>query len=211
MGIPQQVALDLPVEIAAKIATGRYAITDVVVRNLANGRYDRFLPVDKLSRVVQKSASTLKLPDVLKNLGRFSATPAGWLTGIGAGAVVGTVIGVTRTQRQKWVAKDKQQEAVIERLNNAIVNYLKAANAAQLGTDTIDELVAALDHTKAVPVTGKSIDIKVLADLVSGYTAKLAEANYVEVEPVDDDAGLAPVIRIKAYLATQRKIFDQAV
>lgn len=43
MGIPHQIPLDLPADLALKMASGQYVITDVVVRSVTSGRYAHFL------------------------------------------------------------------------------------------------------------------------------------------------------------------------
>ena len=203
MGIVYQIPLEVSADVALKLASGNYAITDVVVRNVASGRYARFLPVDTVKRVAEKAVDVAKSSRVsTRSLTRLASSPAG-LVGIAVGGAVAKAV----ADRRK-MSKQRRSDAV-ERANAAMVAYLAAAKAASLDADTIDELAAALDEVKAQQVTGEAINLDLLARLIGDYTAKLAEANGVEAAP-DMDEDLAPVVRISDYLARQRGMFGQA-
>lgn len=210
MGIVYQIPLEVPADVALKLASGNYAITDVVVRNVASGRYARFLPVDTVKRVAEKAVDVAKSSRVsTRSLTQLASSPAG-LVGIAVGGAVGEaalVVAKAVADRRK-MSKQRRSDAV-ERANAAMVAYLAAAKAASLDADTIDELAAALDEVKAQQVTGEAINLDLLARLIGDYTAKLAEANGVEAAP-DMDEDLAPVVRISDYLARQRGMFGQA-
>lgn len=210
MGIPHQIPLDLPADLALKMASGQYVITDVVVRSVTSGRYAHFLPVDKVTKTVEKTVALVtRSPLSLRSLTRFVRTPAGLATVGGGGAAVALLLGISKLVIERRQDSKQRRHDVIERANTAMVAYLAAAHAASLDTDTIDELIAALEAIQTLPVTGEAIDLDLMARLIREHTAQLAKANGVAAATAAETR-LAPVVRTVDHLAQQRGLFDQA-
>lgn len=208
----QQVAFDVPKEIALGLASGEYVQYGGVVRDAAGHIVKHLEPVNvsnDANRAMQVAAQAIQLAKENKK------TAIGVLAVAGVAAAGGAVYaGVTHLQHKK---EERARKTALDDFNAAFSEYLKALGNSELTVEKIDELenaISALSGSKkGCTIEIESEQFKSLVKSVRDYTERLSKANsgkssnvvfkLFEKKP-NDISGL------KECLATQREILTQA-
>lgn len=208
----QQVAFDIPKEIALGLASGEYVQYGGVVRDAAGHIVKHLEPADvsnDVNKAIQVAAQAIQLAKENKK------TAIGVLAVAGVAAAGGAVYaGVTHLQHKK---EERARKTAMDDFNAAFSEYLKALGNSELTVEKIDELenaISALSGSeKGCTIEIESEQFKSLVKSVRDYTERLSKANSAkssndvfklfEKKP-NDISGL------KECLATQREILTQA-
>jgi hypothetical protein len=205
----QQVPLEIPDEIYARVLTGEYRRVGGVIRDGA-GQLVKLLddasPIDDV-----QEAAKAGIGKVLSN-----RTVVG--IGLGLVAVAATAGGAAYRAMQKTNAAQLELSTSVENYSDSLTAYLEAARHGSLDAGIIDRLIADLDAVKAELDSGTSTfefsaeQSEALVGMVAGHTRSLVEANKRDLsnlpEPVKAQG--ATVIEIRPYLEAQRDIFTEA-
>lgn len=213
-GIPmiQQVAFDIPKEIALGLASGEYVQYGGVVRDAAGHIVKHLEPADvsnDVNKAIQVAAQAIQLAKENKK------TAIGVLAVAGVAAAGGAVYaGVTHLQHKK---EERARKTAMDDFNAAFSEYLKALGNSELTVEKIDELenaISALSGSeKGCTIEIEGEQFKSLVKSVRDYTERLSKANSAKSSNVvfklfekkpNDISGL------KECLATQREILTQA-
>lgn len=208
----QQVAFDIPKEIALGFASGEYVQYGGVVRDAAGHIVKHLEPADvsnDVNKAIQVAAQAIQLAKENKK------TAIGVLAVAGVAAAGGAVYaGVTHLQHKK---EERARKTAMDDFNAAFSEYLKALGNSELTVEKIDELenaISALSGSeKGCTIEIESEQFKSLVKSVRDYTERLSKANSAKSSNVvfklfekkpNDISGL------KECLATQREILTQA-
>lgn len=208
----QQVAFDIPKEIALGLASGEYVQYGGVVRDAAGHIVKHLEPADvsnDVNKAIQVAAQAIQLAKENKK------TAIGVLAVAGVAAAGGAVYaGVTHLQHKK---EERARKTAMDDFNAAFSEYLKALGNSELTVEKIDELenaISALSGSeKGCTIEIESEQFKTLVKSVRDYTERLSKANSAKSSNVvfklfekkpNDISGL------KECLATQREILTQA-
>lgn len=208
----QQVAFDIPKEIALGLASGEYVQHGGVVRDAADHIVKHLEPADvsnDVNKAIQVAAQAIQLAKENKK------TAIGVLAVAGVAAAGGAVYaGVTHLQHKK---EERARKTAMDDFNAAFSEYLKALGNSELTVEKIDELenaISALSGSeKGCTIEIESEQFKSLVKSVRDYTERLSKANSAKSSNVvfklfekkpNDISGL------KECLATQREILTQA-
>lgn len=208
----QQVAFDVPKEIALGLASGEYVQYGGVVRDAAGHIVKHLEPADvsnDVNKAIQVAAQAIQLAKENKK------TAIGVLAVAGVAAAGGAVYaGVTHLQHKK---EERARKTAMDDFNAAFSEYLKALGNSELTVEKIDELenaISALSGSeKGCTIEIESEQFKGLVKSVRDYTERLSKANSAKSSNVvfklfekkpNDISGL------KECLATQREILTQA-
>ena len=208
----QQVAFDIPKEIALGLASGEYVQYGGVVRDAAGHIVKHLEPADvsnDVNKAIQVAAQAIQLAKENKK------TAIGVLAVAGVTAAGGAVYaGVTHLQHKK---EERARKTAMDDFNAAFSEYLKALGNSELTVEKIDELenaISALSGSeKGCTIEIESEQFKSLVKSVRDYTERLSKANSTKSSNVvfklfekkpNDISGL------KECLATQREILTQA-
>ena len=208
----QQVAFDIPKEIALGLASGEYVQYGGVVRDAAGHIVKHLEPADvsnDVNKAMQVAAQAIQLAKENKK------AAIGVLAVAGVAAAGGAVYaGVTHLQHKK---EERARKTALDDFNAAFSEYLKALGNSELTVEKIDELenaISALSGSeKGRTVEIESEQFKSLVKSVRDYTERLSKANSAKSSNVvfklfekkpNDISGL------KECLATQREILTQA-
>lgn len=201
----QQVAFDIPKEIALGLASGEYVQYGGVVRDAAGHIVKHLEPAD-VSNDVNKAIQLAK---------ENKKAAIGVLAVAGVAAAGGAVYaGVTHLQHKK---EERARKTAMDDFNAAFSEYLKALGNSELTVEKIDELenaISALSGSeKGCTIEIESEQFKNLVKSVRDYTERLSKANSAKSSNVvfklfekkpNDISGL------KECLAMQREILTQA-
>lgn len=210
----QQVAFDVPKEIALGLASGEYVQYGGVVRDAAGHIVKHLEPANvsnDVNKAIQVAAQAIQLAKENKK------TAIGVLAVAGVAAAGGAVYaGVTHLQHKK---EERARKTAMDDFNAAFSEYLKALGNSELTVEKIDELenaISALSGSEkgcTIEIEIESEQFKSLVKSVRDYTERLSKANSAkssndvfklfEKKP-NDISGL------KECLATQREILTQA-
>ena len=208
----QQVAFDIPKEIALGLASGEYVQYGGVVRDAAGHIVKHLEPADvsnDVNKAIQVAAQAIQLAKENKK------TAIGVLAVAGVAAAGGAVYaGVTHLQHKK---EERARKTAMDDFNAAFSEYLKALGNSELTVEKIDELenaISALSGSeKGCAIEIESEQFKSLVKSVRDYTERLSKANSAKSSNVvfklfekkpNDLSGL------RECLATQREILTQA-
>lgn len=208
----QQVAFDVPKEIALGLASGEYVQYGGVVRDAAGHIVKHLEPADvsnDANKAMQVAAQAIKLAKENKK------ATIGVLAVAGVAAAGGAVYaGVTHLQHKK---EERARKTALDDFNAAFSEYLKALGNSELTVEKIDELenaISALSGSeKGCTIEIESEQFKSLVKSVRDYTERLSKANSAKSSNVvfklfekkpSDISGL------KECLATQRETLTQA-
>lgn len=208
----QQVAFDVPKEIALGLASGEYVQYGGVVRDAAGHIVKHLEPADvsnDVNKAIRVAAQAIQLAKENKK------TAIGVLAVAGVAAAGGAVYaGVTHLQHKK---EERARKTAMDDFNAAFSKYLKALGNSELTVEKIDELenaISALSGSeKGCTIEIESEQFKSLVKSVRDYTKRLSKANSAKSSNVvfklfekkpNDISGL------KECLATQREILTQA-
>lgn len=208
----QQVAFDVPKEIALGLASGEYVQYGGVVRDAAGHIVKHLEPVDvsnDANRAMQVAAQAIQLAKKNKKAAISVLAVAGVAAAGGA-----VYAGVTHLQHKK---EERARKTALDDFNAAFSGYLKALGNSELTVEKIDELenaISALSGSeKGCTIEIESEQFKSLVKSVRDYTERLSKANSAKSSNVvfklfekkpNDISGL------KECLATQREILTQA-
>ena len=203
----QQVAFEVPAEIAVKPAAGELIQHGGVVRDLSGRIVKHLKPADVADGANAAKQVAIKALAVAKE----NKT----LVVAGVAAVGGTAYGVvSRIKHRKAL---EEQKGAMNTFNAAFTDYLSALDKGELTVEMIDGLETAmvgLSGEKGFAVEVEGDQFMSLVKAVRDYTDRFARANGMKPE--------APVLKIfdkrlnnlgglRDCLATRRKILSQAV
>ena len=208
----QQVAFDVPKEIALGLASSEYVQYGGVVRDAAGHIVKHLEPANvsnDVNKAIQVAAQAIQLAKENKK------TAIGVLAVAGVAAAGGAVYaGVTHLQHKK---EERARKTAMDDFNAAFSEYLKALGNSELTVEKIDELenaISALSGSeKGCTIEIESEQFKSLVKSVRDYTERLSKANSAKSSNVvfklfekkpNEISGL------KECLATQREILTQA-
>ena len=195
MGVPVQVVLDVPPDIAARLASGdlvrvggvvRDAKTGQIVKHLGEGR----LPAKETAKDVRAIAQRA-----------LNATRGK----VGVGIVVVKAVAVGGKAAVDWWNSRRRAKD----LNMALNAYLDAAKAGQMTVERIDSLSAAIEAARGGGLTDSVSIAEKVVNLVEGYTTALAEANEA-VWQAEQSTDVEPLVRLEHSLIEQRRILGEA-
>lgn len=208
----QQVAFDVPKEIALGLASGEYVQYGGVVRDAAGHIVKHLEPADvsnDANKAMQVAAQAIQLAKENKK------AAIGVLAVAGVAAAGGAVYaGVTHLQHKK---EERARKTAMDDFNAAFSECLKALGNSELTVEKIDELenaISALSGSeKGCTIEIESEQFKSPVKSVRDYTERLSKANSAkssnvvfklfEKKPTD-------ISGLKECLATQREILTQA-
>lgn len=172
----QQVAFEVPAEIAAGLATGKYVQWGGVVRDGAGHIVKHLKPAD-----VQNGANkVLQIADQAAQLAKQNKKVAIAALAVAGVAAVGGGIyaGMTHVRHSKEDAMRKKQMADF---NSAFSEYLKALGDGELTIEMIDRLEGAItalnDGREGFTVEIKGEQFEDIVKSVRDYTDRLSKAN----------------------------------
>lgn len=208
----QQVAFEVPAEIAVKLAAGELIQHGGVVRDLSGRIVKHLKPADVADGANTAKQVAIKALAVAKENKKLAV---GALVVAGVAAVGGTAYGVvSRIKHRKAL---EEQKGAMNTFNAAFTDYLSALDKGELTVEMIDGLETAmvgLSGEKGFAVEVEGDQFMSLVKAVRDYTDRFAKANGMKPE--------APVLKIfdkrlndlgglRDCLATRRKILSQAV
>lgn len=172
----QQVAFEVPTEIALGLATGKYVQWGGVVRDGAGHIVKHLKPAD-----VQNGANkALQIADQAAQLAKQNKKVAIAALAVAGVAAVGGGIyaGMTHVRHSKEDAMRKKQMADF---NSAFSEYLKALGDGELTIEMIDRLEGAItalnDGKEGFTVEIKGEQFEDIVKSVRDYTERLSKAN----------------------------------
>lgn len=195
MGVPIQVVLDVPPDIAAGLASGTLVRVGGVVRNATTGAIVKHLGEGRLP--AKEAANS-----VANVARRVLGTTRGKI-GVGI-LVVGAVGTVGTFTVDRWINRRRDKA-----LNAALKAYIDAAQAGGLTVQVIDNLSGAI---KAANGSGSNDSVQIaeqVVNLVESHTVALAQANETTWEP-ERGADVVPLVRLEHSLSAQRCILGTA-
>ena len=202
MGVPVQVVLDVPPDIAAGLASGALVRVGGVVRDANTGQIVKHLGEVRLpDKEAAKAARAIAQRALNATRGKVSAG----IVVVGAVAVVGKV--AFDWWNSHCRAKDLNCRA--KDLNMALNAYLDAAKAGQMTVGRIDSLSAAIEAARGGGLTDPVSIAEKVVNLVEGYTTALAEANEA-VWQAEQSTDVEPLVRLEHSLIEQRRILGEA-
>ena len=202
MGVPVQVVLDVPPDIAAGLASGALVRVGGVVRDANTGQIVKHLGEVRLpDKEAAKAARAIAQRALNATRGK-----------VGAGIVVVGAVAVAvggKVAFDWWNSHCRAKD-----LNMALNAYLDAAKAGQMTVERIDSLSAAIEAARGGGLTdGGLTDLVSIAEkvvnLVEGYTTALAEANEA-VWQAEQSTDVEPLVRLEHSLIEQRRILGEA-
>ena len=207
----QQVAFEVPTEIAVKLATGEFVQYGGVVRDLSGRIVKHLKPADVADGANAAKQVAVKALAVAKENKKLAV---GALAVAGAAAVGGAAYGVISHFKHR--RGQKEQKTAMDAFNAAFTDYLSALDKGELTVEIIDALEGAMDglsDEKGFTVEIEGDQFMLLVKAVRDYTDRFAKANGMKSE--------APILKIfdkrpndlsglRDCLATQREILSQA-
>ena len=196
MGVPVQVVLDVPPDIAAGIVKGalvrvggvvRSAETGKIVKHLAEGRLSDNEAANGVANVAQRVLSTTR--------GK-----------IGVGIFVCGAVAASGAFAVDWWINNRHRTKA---LNAALEAYLDPAKAGDMTVEQIDALSSAIKAARGGDSSDSALIAEKVVNLVEGYTAALAQANETTWEP-ERGADVVPLVRLERSLSMQRRILGAA-
>jgi hypothetical protein len=197
MGVPVQVVLDVPPDIAVGIASGALVRVGGVVRDANTGQIVKHLGEVRLP---DKEAARA-VPVIAQRA--LNATRGK----VGAGIVVVGAVAVAvggKVAFGWWNSHCRAKD-----LNMALNAYLDAAKAGQMTVGRIDSLSAAIEAARGGGLTDPVSIAEKVVNLVEGYTTALAEANGA-VWQAEQSTDVEPLVRLEHSLIEQRRILGEA-
>lgn len=200
MGVPVQVVLDVPPDIAAGLASGALTRVGGVVRDAKTGQIVKHLGEGRLPA---KEATK-----GVRAIAQRALNTTGGKVGVGIVVVKAVAVG-GKAAVDWWNSRRRAKD-----LNMALNAYLDAAKAGQMTVERIDSLSAAIEAARGGGLTdGGLTDLVSIAEkvvnLVEGYTTALAEANEA-VWQAEQSTDVEPLVRLEHSLIEQRRILGEA-
>jgi len=197
MGVPVQVVLDVPPDIAVGLASGALVRVGGVVRDANTGQ-------------IVKHLGEVRLPDkeAAKAVRAIAQRALNATRGkVGAGIVVVGAVAVAvggKVAFGWWNSHCRAKD-----LSMALNAYLDAAKAGQMTVGRIDSLSAAIEAARGGGLTDPVSIAEKVVNLVEGYTTALAEANGA-VWQAEQSTDVEPLVRLEHSLIEQRRILGEA-
>lgn len=208
----QQVAFEVPAEIAVKLAAGELIQHGGVVRDLSGRIVKHLKPADVADGANAAKQVAIKALAVAKENKKLAV---GALVVAGVSAVGGTAYGVvSRIKHRKAL---EEQKGAMNTFNAAFTDYLSALDKGELTVEMIDGLETAmvgLSGEKGFAVEVEGDQFMSLVKAVRDYTDRFAKANGMKPEApvlIIFDKRLNDLGGLRDCLATRRKILSQAV
>ena len=204
MGVPVQVGLDVPPDIAAGLASGALVRVGGVVRDANTGQIVKHLGEVRLpDKEAAKAARAIAQRALNATRGK-----------VGAGIVVVGAVAVAvggKVAFDWWNShcRAKDLNCRAKDLNMALNAYLDAAKAGQMTVGRIDSLSAAIEAARGGGLTDPVSIAEKVVNLVEGYTTALAEANGA-VWQAEQSTDVEPLVRLEHSLIEQRRILGEA-
>lgn len=201
-----QPLLELPTDLALRIATGELRLDGGVVRSVATGQIVKHLNDAAPAKKAQEGAQAVAARAT--NLPRTTVVAVGSLVVV---AVAGTAVWAWRRTQASKAANDQRVD-----LESALAAYLGAAREGRLDVSLIRQLITSIDEAtakdEASPTTLPADDATALVNAVAEHTRQLAAANKVEMPaelegPAPDTD---PLGQLRYYLRVQEQIFTSA-
>lgn len=191
MGVPVQVVLDVPQDIATGIASGALVRVGSVVRSVKTGK-------------IVKHLGEGRLPDKEAVNRVANVAQSVWGSKGGKVAVVLSAVGLVMWGGR--VAADKLiNRRRTKALNAALEAYLDAAKAGEMTVEQIDALSSAIEAARGRDSSDSALIAEKILNLMENYTAALAQANETTWEP-ERGADVVPLVRLERSLSAQRRI-----
>jgi len=127
------------------------------------------------------------------------------------------IVDAMKPSKNKKSAVPKMPKCVVD-FNNSLCVYLEAVRNGNLDMDTITGLMSDLDEVKENYDSGKiNIDfstgqLNTLINLIFNYTRELAEANFVELNGLEEPISAHKdntIVNLQYYLEFQKQIFEK--
>lgn len=197
MGVPVQVVLDVPPDIAVGIASGVLVRVGGVVRDANTGQIVKHLGEVRLpDKEAAKAVRAIAQRALNATRGKVSA-------GIVVVGAVAVAVG-GKVAFGWWNSHCRAKD-----LNMALNAYLDAAKAGQMTVGRIDSLSAAIEAARGGGLTDPVSIAEKVVNLVEGYTTALAEANGA-VWQAEQSTDVEPLVRLEHSLIEQRRILGEA-
>ena len=197
MGVPVQVVLDVPPDIAVGIASGALVRVGGVVRDANTGQIVKHLGEVRLpDKEAAKAVRAIAQRALNATRGKVSA-------GIVVVGAVAVAVG-GKVAFGWWNSHCRAKD-----LNMALNAYLDAAKAGQMTVGRIDSLSAAIEAARGGGLTDPVSIAEKVVNLVEGYTTALAEANGA-VWQAEQSTDVEPLVRLEHSLIEQRRILGEA-
>ena len=197
MGVPVQVVLDVPPDIAVGIASGVLVRVGGVVRDANTGQIVKHLGEVRLpDKEAAKAVRAIAQRALNATRGKVSA-------GIVVVGAVAVAVG-GKVAFGWWNSHCRAKD-----LNMALNAYLDAAKAGQMTVGRIDSLSAAIEAARGGGLTDPVSIAEKVVNLVEGYTTALAEANEA-VWQAEQSTDVEPLVRLEHSLIEQRRILGEA-
>lgn len=199
--------LDIPDELALKIATGENRpITEAVAR-VANAQIDEYVPfIPSVNESQDAVNATNEVSSSVLN-------SKGLLIGLGIGAVAIVITGITAGLIIHY--KNKKQAILAENqaeFNRCLKQYIEEARNGKLQLKTVDNLISAIDNISlkdkngAVVLTITVEDFMELLKAVYDYTKKMAAQKSLTIKNFELSTQENSVKEFRHCLELQRKI-----
>ena len=196
MGVPVQVVLDVPPDIAVGIASGVLVRVGGVVRDANTGQIVKHLGEVRLpDKEAAKAVRAIAQRALNATRGKVSA-------GIVVVGAVAVAVG-GKVAFGWWNSHCRAKD-----LNMALNAYLDAAKAGQMTVGRIDSLSAAIEAARGGGLTDPVSIAEKVVNLVEGYTTALAEANEA-VWQAEQSTDVEPLVRLEHSLIEQRRILGE--
>jgi len=195
MGVPVQVVLDIPPDIADGLAKGSLVRVGGVVRSATTGKIVKHLGEGRLP---EKGTANSVANIARRVWGSTGGRAVVVLSAVGLVAVVGKVAADKRSSRR-----------LTKSLNAVLEAYLDAAKAGEMTVEQIDALSSAIEAARGVDLSDSALIAEKVVNLVEGYTADLAQVNETTWEP-ERGADVVPLVRLERSLSAQRRILGSA-
>lgn len=199
----QQIAYEIPNDIALGIAKGLYKRFGGVIRNAENGAIVKHL---KEVPVPEKRAGSKAL-QVAKN------HPVAAI-GIGLAVVAGTAGTAYFLNKKEERKFKKNSPRCVVTFDKALKKYLRAVRKGILEEKDIDDLLKSIEKIKTlgdeehITLDLSSDELKQLVNMIYDYTRKLAKVNSIKLERFKSRCH-DPIVDLENYLKVQKRIFNE--
>ena len=199
----QQIAYDIPNDIALGIAKGMYKRFGGVVRNADTGAIVKHL---KEVPVPEKKAGNA----VLQAVKNHPVATIGIGLAVAAGTA-GTAYYVSKKEEREL--KKNSPKCVVE-FDKTLKKYLKAVRKGTLQEKDIDDLLKSIDEVRTlgdeehIRLDLSSGELKQLVNMIYDYTKRLAKANDVKLDRFKSRSH-DPIVDLEGYLKIQKEIFKE--
>lgn len=207
MAVIQQVAFEIPAEIAVGLASGKYIQWGGVVRDSA-GHIVKHLKPAIVDQGVGENAIKLAANKMMKN-------PKLILAGVAAAGAA--ALGTFAVKQIRKNRRQKETPAVVLDFQRAMGVYVDAAKAQSLNEAVVANLLKAISEIEKTNEHGDIVvevslhELRELITMITDYTERLAKANnvhFVTPKGTGSPNGSFKVLRI--CLEQQREILQAA-